>query len=73
MSRIIKKVPLEDVWMNDEFSFGEDHRPNSTFYQWLKRDVEKNGFKNTLLCIEEVRNIQELPQFKTHSLLEIYN
>ena len=60
MSRIIKKVPLEDVWMNDEFSFGEDHRHNSTFYQWLKRDVEKNGFKNTLLCIEEVKNIQEL-------------
>jgi hypothetical protein len=60
MSRIIKKVPLEDIWMYHEFRFGENHRPNSIFYEWLRRDVEKNGFKNPLFCIEKVRNIQEL-------------
>jgi len=57
---VLKKVPIEDVWMYHEFSFGLNHRRGSMFYTILKADVERNGMINPLLCIEKVRDVKKM-------------
>ena len=57
---IVKKVPIDDLWMSDEFNIGGDHRRNSMFYSILKTDVERNGMINPFLCIEEVRDLKKM-------------
>ena len=64
---IVKKVPIDDLWMSDEFNIGGDHRRNSMFYSILKTDVERNGMINPFLCIEEVRDLKKMCED------EIYN
>jgi len=57
---IVKKVSIDDLWMSDEFSIGDDHRIKSMFYSILKTDVERNGMLNPFLCIEEVRDLKKM-------------
>ena len=64
---IVKKVPIDDLWMSDEFNIGGDHRRVSMFYSILKTDVERNGMINPFLCIEEVRDLKKLCEDKIYN------
>ena len=67
MKSIVKKVPIDDLWMSDEFDIGSNHRQASMFYTILKYDVQKNGMINPFLCVEEVRDLKKMCED------EIYN